>query len=119
MGRPYSMDMRNRCVAAVEGGQSCHSVAARFGVGVSSVIRWVQLYRQTGSAKPGQMGGHRPYVLEEHSAFITGQLQQTPHMSMEQLRSLLAARGVEVSHDTVWRFVRRQGLRFKKNASGS
>ncbi len=54
------------------------------------------------------------HLLEEYGAFITEQLQQTPHLSMEQLRGLLAARGVEVSHDTVWRFVRRQGLRFKK-----
>ncbi|SIT54753.1 transposase (fragment) [Mesorhizobium prunaredense] len=26
----------------------------------------------------------------------------------------LAARGVKVSHDTVWQFLRREGLRFKK-----
>ena len=65
------------------------------------------------------MGGHRRRVLEPHGAFIAEQLRHTPHLTMVQLRDLLAARGVMVSHDTVWRFVRRQGLRFKKSASGS
>ena len=44
-----------------------------------------------------------------HGAFIAEQLRHTPHLTMAQLRDLLAARGVMVSHDTVWRFVRRQG----------
>ena len=45
MGRPYSMDLRNRVVAKVEtGGMSRHEAAARFGVGVSTAIRWMQSY---------------------------------------------------------------------------
>ena len=117
MGRPYSSDLRERCVAAVEAGHSCRTVARCFGVGVSSVVRWSQIHRQTGHVKPGKMGGHRRRVLEPHSAFIAEQLRQTPHLTMIQLRDLLAMHGVKVSHDTVWRFVRSQGLRFKKNAS--
>lgn len=119
MGRPYSTDLRERCVVAVAAGQSCREVAARFGVGVSTVVRWAQLHRRTGDVRPGRMGGHRRIVLDAHGAFIADQLQRTPHLSMSQLRDLLAARGVVVARDTVWRFVRRQGLSFKKNAAGS
>ena len=55
------MDLRERVVAAVEtGGQSCHAAAARFGIGVSTAIRWLDRHRRTGSAAPGQMGGHKP-----------------------------------------------------------
>lgn len=115
MSRAYSLDLRERCVSAVFSGQSCHKVAERFGVGVSSVIRWVQRYRRTGSPAPARIGGYRPLVLEAHRDFISDQLKQTPHLTMRQLRDLLAARGVHVTHDTVWRFVRRQGLSFKKN----
>lgn len=51
MARPYSMDLRERVVAAVErGGMSRHQAAARFGVAVSTTIRWVQRVRRTGSA---------------------------------------------------------------------
>jgi transposase len=59
MTRPLSNDLRKRVVAAVLGGESCRSVASRFGVSVSSVVKWSQRYRRTGSVAPGQMGGHR------------------------------------------------------------
>jgi hypothetical protein len=38
---PYSQDLRERVVGAVEAGVSCHEAAAVFDVGVSSAIRWV------------------------------------------------------------------------------
>lgn len=58
MGRPLSDDLRRRVVAAVSKGESCRSVASRFGVAISSVVKWSQRYRATGSVAPGQMGGH-------------------------------------------------------------
>jgi putative transposase len=65
MGRSYSMDLRDRVVAAVErDGMSCHAAAARFGVAVSTAIKWMQRYRRTGSAALGQMGGHKARTNE-------------------------------------------------------
>ncbi len=61
------------------------------------------------------MGGHRKRVLEPHRAFIVERINQTPHLSLHGLKDELAARGVKVSHDTVWHLLRREGLRFKKN----
>lgn len=61
MGKPYSVDLRERVVAAVkEGGLSRRQAAARFGVAVSTAINWVDRYEETGSVAPGQMGGHKP-----------------------------------------------------------
>jgi transposase-like protein len=61
MGKPYSMDLRQRVVAAVvSGGLSCNRAAKRFGVGISTAINWVQRVRETGSVAPGKMGGHKP-----------------------------------------------------------
>jgi transposase len=116
MTRALSNDLRERVVAAVEAGESCRSVAARFGVAVSSAVKWSQRYRVTGSVAPGKMGGHRKRVLEPHRAFIAERINQTPHLSLHRLKDELAARGVKVSHDAVWRFLRREGLSFKKNA---
>lgn len=62
------------------------------------------------------MGGHRKRVLEPHCAFILERIHQTPHLSLHGLKDELAARGVKVSHDTVWQFLRREGPRFKKDA---
>jgi putative transposase len=115
MVRPLSNDLRERVVAAVAGGESCRAVAARFGVAVSSVVKWSQRQRTTGSVSPGKMGGHRKPVLAPHRAFIIRRLGLTPHLTLHALKDELAARGVKVSHNAVWLFLRREGLRFKKN----
>lgn len=116
MARPYSNDLRERVVAAVVRGAPTRSVAERFGIAVSSVVKWSQRYRRTGSVAPGKMGGHRRPVLEPHRAFIVERIAQTPHLTLHRLKDELAARGVVVSHNAVWQFLRREGLRFKKNA---
>ena len=116
MTRPLSDDLRKRVVAAAVSGESCRSVASRFGVAVSSVVKWSQRHRATGSVKPGKMGGHRKPLLEPYRGFILERLRQTPHLTLHALKDELASRGVRVSHNTVWVFLRREGLRFKKNA---
>ena len=116
MTRPYSNDLRERVVSAVCAGDSCRAVAARFGVAVSSVVKWSQRYRATGSVAPGKIGGHRRRVLEPHRDFIIERITQIPHLTLHRLKDALAGRGVVVSHNTVWEFLRREGLRFKKNA---
>jgi len=116
MTRPLSNDLRERVVEAVLAGESCRSVAERFDVSVSSVVKWSQRQRRTGSAAPAKMGGYRKPVLQAHRCFIAEQLERTPHLTLHGLKDMLAARGVKVSHVVVWAFLRREGLRFKKNA---
>ena len=53
---------------------------------------------------------------ELHRNFILRQIETTSHLTLHGLKDLLADHGVNVSHDTVWRFLRREGLSFKKNA---
>lgn len=115
MTRALSNDLRERVVAALMAGESCRAVAARFGVGVSSVVKWSQRYRRTGSVRPGKMGGHRKCVLDPHRAFIVARIEQVSHLTLHGLKDELVARGVQVSHNAVWLFLRREGLRFKKN----
>src|SRR5258708_8323373 len=72
MARPYSLDLRERVVAAVEkGGMSRRRAAAQFGVGISTVINWVRRLRETGSVAPGKIGGHKPKAIAgEHRAWV-------------------------------------------------
>lgn len=116
MPRPYSIDLRERVVSALRSGESCRSVASRFGVSVSSVVKWSQRHRATGNVAAKRMGGHRRRVLVPYREFIIEQIERTPHLTLHGLKDLLAQRGVKVSHDTVWTFLRREGLSFKKNA---
>lgn len=60
MGRAYSFDLRERVAEAVAEGESCRAAAARFAVGVSTVVRWSQRARETGSPAALPVGGHRP-----------------------------------------------------------
>jgi transposase len=114
MARPLSNDLRECAVAAVLAGESCRTAASRFGVAVSSVVKWSQRHRATGSVRPGKMGGHRKPLLDPHRAFIVERIKQTPHLTLHGLKNELAVRGVRVSHNAVWMFLRREGLRFKK-----
>ena len=116
MGRPYSMDLRERVVAAVEtGGASCHAAAARFGIGVSTAIRWVNRHRRTGSAAPGQMGGHKPKkIAGEHRDWLIGRCRSGA-FTLRGLVRELAERGLNVDYRSVWEFVHAEGLSFKKN----
>src|SRR4029078_5434122 len=91
MTRPLSNDLRERVVAAGVGGESCPAGAARFGVAVSSVVKWSQRYRPTGSVAPGKMGGHRKRVLEPHRAFIKERISRTPHLTLHRLKQQPAA----------------------------
>ena len=114
MTKAYSNDLRERVVAAMQSGESCRSVAARFGVAPSSVVKWTARARSTGSVSPAQMGGYRRPVLDPHRDWLLEQVRSCPHATLAALQDLLAERGVIVSHDTVWRFLRGCGFSFKK-----
>ena len=114
MTQPYSSDLRERVVRAHLAGEPIRRVAARFGVSVSSVPKWVARYRATGSVAPGKIGGHRPWLLEPHRELVRRLVGETPHLTIDRLRDLLAAAGIAVSRDAIWRFLRREGLSFKK-----
>ena len=116
MTKAYSNDLRERAVAAVVAGETTRSVATRFDVAVSSVVKWHQRYRSTGSVSPAKMGGRRKFVLDGHRALILEAISSTSHLSVRRLQAILAEHGVAVSHHAVWQFLRREGLSFKKNA---
>ncbi len=114
MARPLDLDLRERVVKAVLLGKSCRTVAETFGVSVASVVKWTKRYRTTGSAAPGKMGGHRPFLLEDERDFLLGRLAEEPDISMRALADELAERGIVVSHVSVWNLLRREEQTFKK-----
>lgn len=115
MAKPFSMDLRERVVAAVEGGLSRRKVAAQFDVGVSTVIAWVAQYRQTGSVAPGKMGGHRPKSIRgEHRDWLLARAKEKD-FTLRGLVAELAERGLTVDYRTMWSFVHAEKLSFKKN----
>jgi transposase len=117
MGRPYSIDLRERVVAAVESGLSRRQAAAQFQVSVTAVINWVKRSRETGSVAPDQMGGHKPRkIVGDHRAWLVVRCQSGA-FTLRGLVVELAERGLKVDYHTVWDFVHAEGLSFKKNAA--
>jgi putative transposase len=118
MPKPYSNDLRERVVEAVErGGLSRNQAAARFGVAVSTAINWVARYRATGSFAPGQMGGHKPRAIRDaHRDWLIERCRKQDFTLMG-LVAELAERGLKVDYRSVWEFVHAEGLTYKKNAA--
>jgi transposase len=116
MTRPYSQDLRDRVTGFVATGATCREAAARYGVGVATVVRWAQRHRATGSAAALPMGGVRRLVLAGERTWLLARIAETPDLTLRAIRSELADRGVVVSYDAVWRFYRREGMTFKKKS---
>jgi transposase len=116
MAKPYSIDLRERVVAAVlTGGLSRHRAAAQFGLGVSTVINWVQRFQESGSVAPGQMGGHKPKAIRgEHHDWLVDRIREKD-FTLRGLVAELAERGLKVDYRSVWNFVHAEKLSFKKN----
>jgi transposase len=116
MGRPCSLDLRERVVAAVEEeGMSRNQAAARFGVAPSSAIKWVARFRSTGSAAPAKMGGHKPRTLRgEHAEWLIARCQEADFTISQLVDELAEVRGLKVDRRSVWEFLHAEGLSFKK-----
>ena len=114
-GEAYSNDLRSRVARAIASGESCRAIAEQYEIAPSTVVKWSKRLRQTGSAAPAKFGGYRKCSLEPHRAFVLAQIEEVPHLTLHRLKDMLAARGITVSHDTVWRFLKREGRSFKKN----
>lgn len=116
MTRPYSQDLRDRVVRFVVGGATSREAASRYGVGVATVVRWVQRYRATGSAAALPMGGVRRRVLAGERDWLLARIAETPDLTLRAIQAELAERGVVVSYDAVWRFYRQEDMTFKKKS---
>jgi transposase len=115
MARAYSLDLRERVVAMVDDGEAVRTVASAFDVSVSSVVKWAQRARATGSAAAKAMGGKRPFLLAQQRDWLVGRLEEKPDLTLHALLDELRRRGTVVSCDTLWRFLRREEITFKKN----
>jgi len=119
MSRAYSVDLRERAVAAVEkGGLSRRRVAAQFGLGVSTVIRWTRRLRETGSVAPSKIGGYKPKAIAgEHRTWLLARIKERD-FTLRGLVAELAAHGLKVDYRSVWAFVHAEKLSFKKKRGG-
>jgi transposase len=118
MGKPYSLDLRERIIGFVEGGGSRRGAAERFGVSASCAIKLKSRFDRTGSAAAGTCGGSVG-KLKPHKDFLLTCVKEKPDITMPELAEALKAQtGTEAAPASLSRFLIRQGQRFKKNFAG-
>jgi transposase len=115
MTRPLSVDLRDRVARYVLAGHSRRRAAQVFNISVSSAVRYVAQYLSSGTVEPKRQGGDRRSKLGDHRAYVLLRVRQVPDISLVDLTKELAERGVQIHLSNLARFLRAQGLTYKKN----
>jgi transposase len=116
MSKALSVDLRDRVVVAVAGGLSRRKAAERFGVSISSAIRWTALVGSTGTVRPRPVGGDkRSGRIEACAPVILKAVEAKPDITLVELQAVLAERGTAVAVSSLWRFFARRKITFKKS----
>ena len=116
MARAYSQDLRDRVIDTAFSGTSARRAADRYGIGLATAIRWVRQARETGDRTPGRQGQPRHSKLDPHREYLVELIAATPDATIVEMRGRLREeRGVTASIGTIWSFLDRCGLTFKKS----
>jgi transposase len=112
----YSEDLRKKIGQAVERGMPKIVAARAFGVGISSVKRYVATAEAGRSLAPKKRPGSKPKLDEAAQRLLEADLRERPAATLPERREFLRrARGVSVSDSTVSRMLRRMGWSRKKD----
>ena len=114
MGKPYSDDLRERVIAAIEAGHTREEVAELFNMALSTVGGFIKRKRETGSVSPDKFGGYKTFSLEPHTDLVKELVAEQPDSTLAELQARLEKRKVKVSQSGIFRFLRHLKLTFKK-----
>jgi transposase len=113
--KAYSVDLRERIVAAATSGQSHRAVAERLGVAKTTVSRLVRQFDQQHNLTPGRATGKPPRLFEEHWQAIEAFLAETPNATVATVQTFLHdTLGVSLCASAVHDNLKRRGYTFKK-----
>ena len=115
MARAYGSDLRRRVVDAIEAGLSTRAAAERFSVGISTAGAWHRHWRRTGSYEAQRQGNRGGSVLDEHKDFLLGLIEDKADITLQEMTEQLGMeRSLQVDPTTIWYYLRRLGLTYKK-----
>jgi transposase len=115
MARALSDDLRVRVLKASTEGLPARQAAARFGVGISTAIRWIARARQ-GERTARPQGRRRGSSLDAHEAFIVGLMEERRDITLNEMAArLLAERAISIRRSALSAWLRGRGWTFKKS----
>ena len=114
MGYGYSLDLRKKIIEKAHSSGSARAAARHFGVSPSCAITLVARWRKTGSYAPGQVGGQKKRKLAGHEDWLHEVMAAEPDITLAELRERLAAKGIEISCQSINDTLRALDYRYKK-----
>jgi transposase len=116
MGAPYSPDLRERVIAAVDGGLGAYASAAVFRVSVSYIYKALGRRRATGETTARASGRGPAQKLAPFDAALRARVAEEPDITLVELQNwFLAQHATKVSVGCLWKQLRRLGLTLKKS----
>jgi len=115
MTKPYSTDLRVRVVEAVDEGATRHEAAERFGISVSSAVRWHQAWRHEGTIEAKPYGGSRS-PLEDHAGEIFAVIEAQPDLTLGEIVAVMHKQKIPGSRTALFRFLERRAVTSKKKS---
>lgn len=114
-GQPYSQDLRDRVMAAVDGGMGVYEVSPLFKVSVSYIYKAQARRRRTGETTARPQRCQLGRKLAAYHDAIRAEVSARPDMTIDELRAwLLEAHCVSASQGGMWNTLERLGLTLKK-----
>ena len=115
MTRSLSADLRGRVITAISEGLSTRQAARRFRIGISTAGSWYRRYRATKETVARKQGQPSRSRLDPHEAFILALIDKMPDITLAEIAEQLAREhAVLVVPSTVWMFLDKRGITFKK-----
>lgn len=118
MAKPLSEDLRRRVVEVIEDGATIPEASEQCGVSISSVGRFLRLFRETGSVSSAKFGGYKDFALAAHEELIRRLVAEQPDITLAELEARLAKKKISVGKSSISRFLHHLKLPFKKKSSG-
>jgi transposase len=116
--RPYSQDLREKIIRALEADRTQEEVADRFTVSLSFVEQLWRRWRETGSCAALPHAGGRRRALREHEAALRAEVAAQPDVTLAELCERLNSAGAPaVSVATMCAELQRLDLPRKKSRS--
>ena len=113
--KAYSLDLRTRVLAAIDGGLSRADAVRIFQVSLGSIKRWLRLRQTSGTLAPRPRTGKVASITTAQLPTLRFQLEQFPDASLaEHARRWNADHATTLSSWTLGRAIRRLGWSRKK-----
>ena len=115
--KAYSVDLRERVLAAFDRGMPRSEVVTTFQVSLASIKRWLAARRDTGDFAPQPpSGGFEPTITSEQHHQLRAQVAAFPDATLtEHATRWNATHGTVLSQWTIGRAIRLLGLTRKKS----